>query len=74
MEQKSRLGKVSCCGTCWGWLAAGVKVRCPTCGKMIDPIIAKSVAWAVETKAAAIRQKNNERNGGSKKCRSVTKS
>lgn len=37
MEQKSKLGKVACCDRVLGWLAEGLAVFCPRCGKRIYP-------------------------------------
>ncbi len=38
MENKSRLGKLACCGTCWGWLTAEIAIFCPMCGKRMIPV------------------------------------
>lgn len=61
MERKSKLGKVTCCDRVLGWLAEGLAVFCPRCGKQIYPEMRPEVYWTGQEMAAEVRRR---REGG----------
>lgn len=57
VEEKSRLGKLTCCNRCLGWVTADIAIFCPMCGKRVYPVVAPPTQWAGEAEAAAVRRK-----------------
>ena len=45
IEQKTRLRKIACCGRQLGWVADGISVFCPRCGKRVFATDIKIPEW-----------------------------